>query len=125
MIIKASAGDMFEAFNTVKPDTGFYKVVWNPGPDITFEAVELEKLESLLSLFVRWEIGEIRNKSIDGKKNLALMFFNLFGSKPTDSSFYVAMWLNEPGIEKALYFLTLEENHYMRFVEGWKRLINE
>jgi len=118
MIIKDFCkGQMANTLKSENVSTGLYRLEWTP-TGINFEPVNLSS--SLFGLLVSWNSGQIEF-TIGAQQNLARLIITALKIKKSDVSFYLAGWINEPGIEQVVYFFTVEQDNHMRFYTKWKK----
>lgn len=118
MIVKDFCkGQMANTLKSENAKTGLYHLEWTP-TGINFEAINLP--ENLFELLVKWNSGQIEFTS-GAQQNLAKLILVFLNIKKSDVSFYLAGWINEPGIEQVAYFFTIEQDNHMRFYTKWKK----
>jgi hypothetical protein len=118
MIVKDFCkGQMANTLKEENAKTGLYHLEWTPN-GINFEPVNLSS--SLFGLLVNWNSGQIEFTA-GAQQNLARLVLTYLGVKKSDVSFYLAGWINEPGIEQVAYFITIEQDTHMRFYTKWKK----
>lgn len=118
MIVKDFCkGQMANTLKSENAKTGLYRLEWTPN-GINFEAINLPG--SLFELLVQWNSGQIEFTS-GAQQNLAKLVLAFLKIKKSDVSFYLAGWINEPGIERVAYFITIEQDTHMRFYTKWKK----
>lgn len=106
--------------NTLKEEnvkTGLYHLEWTPN-GINFKPVNLP--QNLFELLVSWNSGQL-DMTAGAQQNLARLILGFLNIKKSDVSFYLAAWINEPGIEQVAYFITIEQDTHMRFYTKWKK----
>jgi len=118
MIVKDFCkGQMANTLKSENVKTGFYHLEWTPNV-INFKPIKLPN--NLFELLVNWNSGQIEFTS-GAQQNLARLILAYLKVKKSDVSFYLAGWINEPGIEQVAYFFTVEQDNHMRFYTKWKK----
>lgn len=118
MIVKDFCkGQMANTLKSENVKTGLYHLEWTPN-GINFKPVNIP--QNLFELLVNWNSGQIEFTS-GAQQNLARLILVFLKIKKSDVSFYLAGWINEPGIEQVAYFITIEQDQHMRFYTKWKK----
>lgn len=118
MIVKDFCkGQMANTLKSENQKTGLYHLEWTP-TGINFKLVSLP--QNLFELLVNWNSGQLE-MTAGAQQNLARLILVFLNIKKSDVSFYLAGWINEPGIEQVAYFITIEQDTHMRFYTKWKK----
>jgi len=119
MIVKDFCkGQMANTLKSENQKTGLYHLEWTP-TGINFKPVNLP--QNLFELLANWNSGQLESMTVGAQQNLARLILGFLNIKKSDVSFYLAAWINEPGIEQVAYFITIEQDNHMRFYTKWKK----
>lgn len=98
--------------------TGYYRIEYKSGVLGEIEALAVSVPEVVMDVFTEYMLGD--NK-LQTRENLARAILREIGAKENQDSVYFAAHINEPGMQQVTVFLTLEHDHYKRFMKGWKK----